>query len=58
MTLTDRVDEAQSALLLPWLKKYFASVLAKPIVIDAISLYQEAAPGADFRLIEQFPLGA
>lgn len=58
MTLTDRVDEAQSALLLPWLRKYFASVLAKPIVIDAISLYQEAAPGADFRLIEQFPLGA
>lgn len=58
MTLTDRVDDAQCALLQPWLAKYFAPVLAKPVVIDTISLYQEAAPGADFRLIEQFSLGA
>lgn len=42
--------------LLPWLADYFAPALAVPLAFDALALYMEPAPGADFRLLQRFPL--
>ena len=58
MTLTERLTTEQSALLQPWLQRHFAAVLAKPAVIDALSLFEEPGPGEDLRLVERFSLGA
>lgn len=57
MTLTDRLQESQRLLLQPWLAARVAALAVPPPVMDAICLYAEPEPGADFRLVERYPLG-
>lgn len=57
MTLTERLTPAQRELLQPWLSARYAALGAGEVTIDAIALFAEPVAGADFRLIERFPLG-
>ncbi len=56
VSLTGAVTSDVRDALLPWLDDYFTSALAAPIAFDALVLYVELAPGADFRLVQRFPL--
>jgi len=56
VSLTGAVTADMRDALLPWLADYFRSALAVPITFDALALYMEPAPGADFRLVQRFPL--
>ncbi len=56
MTLTGPLDSAMAERLTPALADYFAGELAKEQRIDALSLFEEAAPGAPFRRVDRIPL--
>ncbi|MCK0197903.1 DUF1045 domain-containing protein [Ancylobacter sp. 6x-1] len=60
MTLTGAMDEATRSRAEDELRALFAESEADgPLIVAEIALYrQEAKPGARFRLIERFPLGA
>ncbi|HET9148090.1 MAG TPA: DUF1045 domain-containing protein [Acetobacteraceae bacterium] len=58
MTLSERLDEAMAARLLPEAERWFAASLAAPRAIRSIALCLEAAPGADFRVIRRVSLGS
>lgn len=58
MTLSGRIDDADEMALLerelaPWAMPFAAT----PFAVDAISVFEEPAPGAPFRLIRRLPLG-
>src|SRR5690606_3811446 len=50
LTLTDRLAPADKALIWPCLEALAAEVTAEPFTIEAIAVYAEPAPGADFVL--------
>lgn len=56
LTLTGRLEPDRRQKLQPLLEDYFAGVISTPRRLDALALFAEAAPGADFRLLKSFPL--
>jgi putative phosphonate metabolism protein len=58
MTLTQRLDDQDTALLLPWLRKLFAPALAADTSHAELAVFVQPRPQADFTLQRRFPLGA
>lgn len=57
LTLTDPLDPAMQAVLMPWLTERYRALAMQTVTVDAISLFLEARPGADFICVERFHLG-
>jgi len=55
MTLTERLSEAEAERFAPAAAEHFAPVLNAPVLIDGITLFEEAAPGAPFLATRHFP---
>ena len=55
-TLTGRLDVASRGRAVPALREYLATVLARPVMIDALWLFIEPSPGAPFRQVARYPL--
>jgi putative phosphonate metabolism protein len=58
MTLTQRLDDQDTALLLPWLRNLFAPALAADTNHAELSVFVQPRPQADFVLQRRFPLVA
>jgi putative phosphonate metabolism protein len=58
VTLTGPIDAATAVRLEPRLAVLFAEVMTTPLVIDALALFAEPAPGAPFRLVRRVALGS
>jgi putative phosphonate metabolism protein len=58
MTLTQQLDDQDTALLLPWLRNLFAPALAVGTNQAELAVFQQSRPQADFLLQRRFPLGA
>lgn len=56
MTLTDRLEDTARARLLPALRQWFAPVLALPVVLGDLALFEEPAADAPLRLLCRVPL--
>lgn len=56
MTLTGRLDEAETAPVMDELAPLLQDALAEPLRIDALCLFAQADRAAPFRLIRRFPL--
>ena len=56
MTLTERLTEEEREWVLPLAEQHFATVLGRPLTIDAITVMLEPDEGDDFRVLERFPL--
>jgi putative phosphonate metabolism protein len=56
MTLTRRLSETQLQKFKHAARSHFASVLNGPVPIDALTIFTEPKPGADFVDEERFPL--
>ncbi len=57
MTLTERVDDADAAVLMPWIVQNFGPALAEQSQGADIAVFVQPAPGKDFLLLKRFPLG-
>lgn len=57
MTLTRRLSEQEAQDVAPLAKTHFAPVLGTPVAIDALTLFVEPRPGADFTVLHRAPLG-
>lgn len=57
MTLTDAVDDADAAVLMPAAEHFFAPVIGKPVPVDALTLFVEPTPAANFIVRAVAPLG-
>jgi putative phosphonate metabolism protein len=57
MTLTERLADADKAILLPHLQRLGRPLEAEPFTLDAIAVYEEPTPGAAFAMTGRFPLG-
>lgn len=55
MTLTERLSEAEAERIAADASEHFAPVLNAPVLIDGITLFEEAAPGAPFLATRHFP---
>lgn len=58
MTLSDSVDQAMAAALRPAAELFFAPVLGRPAVIDALTVFVEPDPAAPMVVRAVLPLGA
>jgi len=58
MTLTDAVDDGLAAALRPAAEAFFAPVLGRPVVVDALAVFVEPAAAAPFVIHAAAPLGA
>lgn len=58
MTLTGRALDSELAPLLAFLDSHFAGALALPLEFDAITVYRQPAPGANFHALARFELNA
>jgi len=56
MTLSERLAEAARAPVLEELAPLAAPFAAQPLRVDAVTLFEEPAPGADFRALARFAL--
>lgn len=56
MTLTERLAEADKAILLPHLKEIARPLAAEPFAVDGIAVYEEPTPGADFVMTGRYRL--
>jgi putative phosphonate metabolism protein len=56
MTLTDAVAPALGERLAAAAMHYFAPVLGRPVLVDALALFVEPAPAAPFRIARAVPL--
>lgn len=56
MSLTRRLLQEEAAVAEPLARAHFAGTLAKPLTIDALTIFREAAPGMPFEAEERFPL--
>lgn len=56
MTLTQRLEPADKARLLPYLRQRAASLERLPLLVDAIAIYEEATPGAPFIMTGRYKL--
>lgn len=57
LTLTARLPSGEAEALRRALALHLADALAEPVMIDAIALYAEPAPGAEFLLLRRYPFG-
>ena len=55
MTLTETLSEAEAQRIAADASEHFAPVLNAPFLIDGITLFEEAAPGAAFLATRHFP---
>lgn len=55
MTLTGTISEAAAERIAAVAAEHFAPVLNAPVLIDGVTLFQEAAPGAPFLATRHFP---
>lgn len=58
MTLTERLAPPDTAILRPQLDRLAAPLETEPFVVDAVAVYEEATPGAAFRLTAHYPFRA
>lgn len=58
MTLTERLDDPEREAIASALTPHLAAALAAPPPDASISLYGEEVPGAPFRLLRRYALGA
>ncbi|MGE0237229.1 MAG: DUF1045 domain-containing protein [Parvibaculaceae bacterium] len=56
MTLSDKLEAVDMARLRPEAEAHFAVAIGVPLLLDAITIFCEAAPGAPFRAEERFTL--
>ena len=56
MTLTGSLKPKQRMRLVPLLEDYFADVIADPIQLDAITVFEQPEAGSSFRVLKQFAL--
>ena len=54
MTLTSRLGRAEAAGLLAWLRPHVERLNGAPLMVDSLCLFEEAVPGAPFRLIRRY----
>ncbi len=54
MTLSRRLSDAEATSLMPIATAHFAKALAEPVVVDAVTIFEEAAPGSAFRATRRF----
>jgi hypothetical protein len=54
MTLTERLREADKAVLLPFLRDRSAAIASEPLVVDAISIFEQPTPGAAFVMTARY----
>lgn len=57
MTLTEPIDDTERQALMPFLESWFAPAITKPGLMTDVALLEEAAPGAQFTLVERFVFG-
>ena len=57
MTLTERVDDTDAAVLMPWIVQNFQRALAEQSQGADIAVFVQPAPGKDFLLLKRCPLG-
>jgi len=57
MTLSERLDEALAARVRAVLDPEAAAACAAPVLVDALSVFVEPAPGADFLIRSRHPFG-
>jgi putative phosphonate metabolism protein len=57
MTLTERLAEAERAILLAHLRSVAGPLAAAPLVVDAVAVYEEPTPGADFVMTARYGFG-
>jgi putative phosphonate metabolism protein len=57
MTLTDAIDDGLAAALRPAAEAFFAPVLGRPVVVDALTVFLEPDPAAPFVVHAVIPLG-
>ncbi len=58
LTLTRRLSPAEIDVILPLAERHFAPVTGKPLVIDALTIFAEPAPGAEFIVHHRAPFRA
>lgn len=56
LTLTTRLSAEDTKWLFPLAQSYFAPVLRQALLIESLSMMVEPDPGADFAMLERFPL--
>jgi putative phosphonate metabolism protein len=54
MTLTERLDSAERALLRRWLTTVFRSATRRPTPVEAVSLFYQPAASAPFAMVRRF----
>ena len=54
MTLTERLAQAEKAVLLPHLRTIGQSLEAEPFAVDAIAVYEEPAPDGEFVMTARY----
>ncbi|HVY06856.1 MAG TPA: DUF1045 domain-containing protein [Burkholderiales bacterium] len=57
MTLTDRLDENDAALLVPWIGEYFAEVLQSGALLAELAIFMQPGAGKDFVLRRRTTFG-
>ena len=57
MTLTGPVPDERQAAVTAVLQRRFASFLDRPLAIDALAVFVESGPGADFYVAARFLCG-
>ena len=56
MTLTERLDDADAAVLMPWLENWLGPALGADSSEADLAVFMQPHPGADFVLRRRFPL--
>ncbi len=56
LTLTRKLGQSERQRFLAVAQSHFSPVLRQPYVLDALTIFTELLPGADFRADERFPL--
>jgi len=58
MTLTGKLSADRRRVLEPWLEMRLGELQAEPLMVDALCVFEQAAPEAAFRLTQRFAFGA
>jgi putative phosphonate metabolism protein len=56
LTLTERLHAHDSAVLKPWLERYFAAALREPTIVADLCLFAQERADAAFVILRRFPL--
>lgn len=57
LTLTERLSAPDTAVLQPWLERYFAEALDEPVPVSGVAIFEEPMPGAALRLLQRVGFG-